>query len=53
MKTQNENDELISSPEVKISGNNDNITTDENVQGITQPTEENYDTDDWFNESAI
>ncbi|MCW3070485.1 MAG: hypothetical protein JWO44_375 [Bacteroidetes bacterium] len=54
MKTQHENDELISSPGVKnTSGTAEGSSNEENVHETTQQTEENYDTDDWYNEAAI
>ncbi|MCW3104224.1 MAG: hypothetical protein JWO09_2664 [Bacteroidetes bacterium] len=54
MKTQHENDELISSPGVKnASGNAEEQGNDENVQETTQQTEENNDIDDWYNEGAF
>jgi len=54
MKTPHENDELISSPGVKnASGKAEENNNEENVQSATQDNGENYDTDDWYNESAI
>lgn len=58
MKTQAQNGGSITlSPGVKNNSGNTAGTevniTEENVQSAPQSTEENYDTDDWYNESAI
>lgn len=58
MKTLAENGGLITlSPGVKNNSGNtagtENNIIEENGQMTPQPVEENYDADEWYNESAI